>query len=371
MASVLSLRPQSPFKRSFSDNPYLRSCSPLRDNTLGALRDITPRNVSACSLFTVGAIGPGEWLRSGENTPPLASRSLLDLSHQGTRPGSLARHTDDAPRKRSYGLNRPPPSFSGVEAPLEPSSKKRKAIKLPTPLSITYKEPVGQMDVDGDERDNTDLFDLYDAIHVPLPEGRGSDNTNNEPYGQAEELPEVIEAVTPGFRRWMSTLRKRHVHRRKDTATELPGMSIDAVDLDASIVRSLVQVTESIRRRSTSMSSSIGYVTAMKTASVTVASASIAPRSEGASLQARVRLGKRSSNFSDVRKSTDSNAAALGPVLDESAWLRSMQRRKIVEEIISSEEGYIGDLKVLINVSFSILGGSVQIGVDFRSRITS
>jgi hypothetical protein len=52
-----------------------------------------------------------------------------------------------------------------------------------------------------------------------------------------------------------------------------------------------------------------------------------------------------------VRKSTDSNTANLGPIIDESAWLRSVQRRKIVEEIISSEESYIGDLKILINVS--------------------
>lgn len=46
----------------------------------------------------------------------------------------------------------------------------------------------------------------------------------------------------------------------------------------------------------------------------------------------------------------DSHRGLLGPIMDESAWLRSLQRRKIVEELIASEEGYIADLKVLINV---------------------
>lgn len=46
----------------------------------------------------------------------------------------------------------------------------------------------------------------------------------------------------------------------------------------------------------------------------------------------------------------DSHRGTLGPIIDESAWLRSLQRRKIVEELIVSEEGYIADLKILINV---------------------
>lgn len=349
MASVLSLRPQSPFKRCFSDSPYLGLCSPLKDNTICALRDVTPRNASACSLYTLGAIGPDEW-SCGENTPPpLATRSFLDINNQGTGSGASGGYADDTPRKRSCGLNRPPPSFYQVKEPLEPLSQKRKVPKLTSGSPFVSQEAADHMDVDSDDHDNTDLFDLYDAIHVPLPEGRVLDNTNSEPRG-SEQLPEAADVVAPIFSRWVSTLRRRHAHRRKEIATEVPRMTSEALDTDASILRSLVQVTESIRRRSMSMSSSIGYVTAMKTASVTIASASIAPRSGSPDFQTRVRLGNRSSNFSDSRKSIDSNAAALGPVLDERAWFRSVQRRKIVEEIISSEESYIGDLKVLINV---------------------
>ena len=46
----------------------------------------------------------------------------------------------------------------------------------------------------------------------------------------------------------------------------------------------------------------------------------------------------------------ESNAGSLGPIIDEGAWLRSVQRRKVLEELIASEESYIGDMKVLVNV---------------------
>lgn len=350
MASVLSLRPQSPFKRSFSDNPYLRSCSPLKDNTIGALRTITPRNASACSLYTIGPIGPGEWHHGRENTPPpLTSRSLLDLGPERDKHGIPVRYYEDPPRKRNCGINRQPQAVPRVGAPADPYSKRRKEIRCSTESSAEHR-PVDLMDIDSDESDdngNSEIFDLYEAIHVPVPERGRPHSVDNEPHAQAEELSAAAEVIPPAFRRWMSTLRKRHVQRRKETAPGTPSGD----DIDASKLSSPLQAPQSLRRYSDSGSSSMGCVTAVRSASITLAGSSIAPHSERTHLQARVRLGKRSSNFSDVRKSTDSNPGPLGPIIDESAWLRSLQRRKIVEEIISSEESYIGDLKVLINVS--------------------
>ncbi|KAJ4345126.1 hypothetical protein N0V95_005898 [Ascochyta clinopodiicola] len=97
----------------------------------------------------------------------------------------------------------------------------------------------------------------------------------------------------------------------------------------------------------------MGFVTRVKTSSLTVGSTSIAPISEKG-LHNKIRLDNRSSN-TDARRSTESHRGGLGPVIDESAWLRSLQRRKVVEELIASEESYIADLKVLINDYFMIL----------------
>lgn len=49
-------------------------------------------------------------------------------------------------------------------------------------------------------------------------------------------------------------------------------------------------------------------------------------------------------------ESHDSNISPLGVILDEAAYSRSVQRRRILEELIDSEENYLGDLKVLSNV---------------------
>jgi hypothetical protein len=38
-------------------------------------------------------------------------------------------------------------------------------------------------------------------------------------------------------------------------------------------------------------------------------------------------------------------------VIDVAAIERSLQRRRILEELISTEEGYIGDVRFLMNVS--------------------
>ena len=345
MASVLSLRPQSPFKRSFSDNPYLRSCSPLKDKALGALQDIAPRNASACSLYSLGPLRSRDWFRSGENTPPLTSRSLLELGQEKD-----VRVLEHPPRKRSCKDDRQSPSIRVTEPPCEPHSRKRKEHDTSDdlPPNTHHAEDGMVIDTEEDHQEAT-IYDLYDAIHVPLPEGRGSDNTGDEPIVELDELV-VPESSPPTFRRWMSTLRKRHMHRRRASASMLPPWTIDVMDVDASVPSSLPYDSELPRRKSESMSSSLDYVTKMKSASITVASASIAPRSEGAGLNSMTRYDKRSSILSEHRKSTDSNPGALGPIMDEGAWLRSMQRRKIIEEIISSEESYIGDLKVLINV---------------------
>lgn len=108
---------------------------------------------------------------------------------------------------------------------------------------------------------------------------------------------------------------------------------------------------------------------AVNSASITIASASIAPRSDASGFHPSVRLGTRDSNFSEAGKSVEGTVVTLGPIIDEGTWLRSLQRRKIVEEIISSEESYIGDLKVLINDYFMILTSVPTLSTHTRASI--
>ena len=349
MAYVLSLRPHSPLKRSFSDSPYLNSCSPLREGLLAPLIDITTRNASACSLYSLGNNRPGTWSRGEENTPPLTSRTQIDLISGDTEfPFGLA-PVVHPPRKRTCGDDRSPPSFLRVTAPSNPYSKTAYEVQDDAASSFSSESSSEAMEVEDSNFEESELFNLYEAIRVPLPEGRASDNTAGEPDEEPETAVDPAPTYPQPFRRWMSTLRRRHAQRRKDHSTDIPRASFDMMEGDGEL-GPLREVPQSTRRTSESLSSSMGGVVAMKSASITIAGTSIAPRSE-TGLQGKSRMGNRSSYYSDARKSGESHRGTLGPVIDESAWLRSLQRRRVVEEIIASEESYVADLKVLINVS--------------------
>jgi hypothetical protein len=357
MAHVLSLQSHSPLKRSFSDNPYLQSCSSVKESLLHPLGDITARNTSACSLYSLGSNRVGSWAHGNENTPPLTSQSLLNLVPE-TEQGSLDVCPVDGLRKSARAVDRPA-FLSRVTAPSNPYSKKtREAHRVPELSSSSSSSSSSGSDEAAEPDDarpgEPDLFDLYEATHVPLPTANSSDNIDSEPHRAEDEVSPVKAISSQPFRRWLSTLRRRHMQRRVDHVPGAPRVSFDLDHRDRDAFLRLPNPTDSLRRNSESISSSMGYVTTVKSASMTVASTSIAPRSENG-FHEKGRIGNRSSQYSDARRSLergslDSHCGPLGPVIDESAWLRSLQRRKIVEELIASEEGYISDLKVLINV---------------------
>jgi hypothetical protein len=212
------------------------------------------------------------------------------------------------------------------------------------------------MELDQCSNEETDLFDLYEAIHVPLPEVQFSDNTEAESHEEQPSSPPAEAVDAQPFRRWLSTLRRRHVQRRDDHGTDGPRRSLDPFTRNHDASAQSRHEREPSRRHSESMSSSMGCVTTMRSASMTNASTSIAPHSDSV-FRGKARIGNRGSHYSDARRSMDSHRGPLGPIMDESAWLRSLQRRKIVEELIASEEGYIADLKVLINVRENAYNG--------------
>lgn len=344
MAYVLSLGPHHPIKRSFSENHYLQSRPPTKEPFLGPLGDITARNTSACSLYTLGSNKSNIWKLGNENTPPLTSQSLLNLVPETQGYDFVAQHVEHGPRKRNFGAIGAPSSLSRTTNPSNPFSRKSKQLQHVTESSSGTESSAEYVHVDDSHTEESDLFNLYEAIHASPPEERFSDNTGSERQDVQGSPQESLPTEPQPFRRWMSALRRRHIQRRKK-----PEMSIDGAGQVLVVGSPQSNLTGLERRTSESMTSSMGFVTTVKTTSITIASTSIAPTSERMPRN-RMRLGNRSSN-TDVRRSTDSHRGGLGPVIDESAWLRSLQRRKVVEELIASEESYIADLKVLINVS--------------------
>ncbi|KAF1809617.1 Dbl homology domain-containing protein [Eremomyces bilateralis CBS 781.70] len=111
-------------------------------------------------------------------------------------------------------------------------------------------------------------------------------------------------------------------------------------------------------RQSLSITSSLGLVARVNSASFTMTSASAAPHSRRHSLAPSRRRTQGRSSGTEPRISTESNTMSMNYRIDEAAWSRAVQRRKILEELVSSEESYIDDLKALTNVYFTLLAST-------------
>lgn len=154
-----------------------------------------------------------------------------------------------------------------------------------------------------------------------------------------EDETEDEEPPKP-FQRWISTLRRR---KKQKTVPPVTSRSerwcLDDFD------NAPLQLRSS-HTRSDSYTSSMGIIAGVKSATVTLASASIAPLSRRASKWRRTHNRSSIMSGSDPRPSVDTQRS----VLDEAGKLRSRKRREKLEELIRTEESYVADLKALSNV---------------------
>jgi hypothetical protein len=152
------------------------------------------------------------------------------------------------------------------------------------------------------------------------------------------------------FNKWMKTLQKRGTQRQKTVSCDMDGTVLDPELFDTSGSQK-----RSAHKKSSS-GSSFGFVTAVKSASISIASFSVAPRSRRTGISSRQQRTDRSSKASNVgRLSEDSSYIARGIVIDQAVTNRLLQRRRVLEEIISTEESYLADVRFLMNVSCTLL----------------
>ena len=186
---------------------------------------------------------------------------------------------------------------------------------------------------------------------------RGQDD---EPISQAVEVPSTrpqdghgqgVEGAGPAqhavrpFHKWM-----RHLHRRAR-----PLDLDDGLDWAAPFPESTDSgVGSSFLHRKTSSNSSFDLIGGVKSASVSLASASVVTRKKRqngrTSFYARTERSSRAS-LSVPRCSEDSTYLEGPSMVDPAVMERLLQRRRILEELISTEESYIGDVKFLSHVS--------------------
>jgi hypothetical protein len=156
-----------------------------------------------------------------------------------------------------------------------------------------------------------------------------------------------LESDRP-FNKWLKHLQKRSKERRKTVSCDMDDSFGEWGPFDGSAP----EVKH--RHKKSSSGSSLGFVTAVKEASISLSSFSVAPRSRKTGVSSRHNRTDRSSKTSNAgRLSEDSSYNARSIVIDQGVTNRLLQRRRILEEIINTEENYVADIKFLTNVSIA------------------
>lgn len=267
--------------------------------------------------------------------PP--GKTSLELS----TPTCSRRSSVHIPRKTSWGTPIPPPSSQ--KHPTNASTEAFDEVDLNTKSSAS----------EGSIIDEYTTLDNIIALGLSFnaDDTQVTDATNRKRFSleSAEQvanrsLPIPLENERPPFHKWVRDIHKRAGQRRKTVSCDVDGSALERELLDSPAIQSRS------RHKKSSSGSSFGFVTAVKSATVSLASFSVAPLSKRTGVSSRHHRTDRSSKASNAgRRSEDSSYVAKG-ALDQAVMARLLQRRRVIEEIINTEESYVGDVKFLMNV---------------------
>lgn len=198
-------------------------------------------------------------------------------------------------------------------------------------------------------------WNSIDSRSLPLTK-KTHDSQHSRPSVNFPNKPDLEEPRSPSttekrpFHRWMRSIHRRANQRPTVLNKEAEHPSWRLQDLKE---QDRAAISHRNRHHKSLSGSSFGFVSAVRSTSVSAVSQS-----------------RRSIVFSHVRSRTDHSSRASASVprisedsvmlertaaLDAAMLQRSLQRRRILEELISTEESYIGDIRFLMNVSFSLL----------------
>lgn len=189
---------------------------------------------------------------------------------------------------------------------------------------------------------------LHRSQSVTEEQGVGRADISPQAASLNQDEAEAARSSPPSsspvnFRRWVSTLRKKKAQKPIHVTPRDQRWTLD--DFEANTSPSQKQYRPSQHRKQGSYSSSVAFVTAVRSATATLASASVATVSRRNSKWRRVQRSSLVSG-SEARPSIETQRS----VMDEAAKARSRKRRERIEELIRTEEGYVADLKALSNV---------------------
>lgn len=222
----------------------------------------------------------------------------------------------------------------------------------------------------GDDEAEEDVcpFDSVPAVAAQedaITNAEGLDNTEGS-LSQADTQTDashgqLLDASAKPFQRWIKTLHKRAMRRQDIVACdEIFSPGFPETEGETSVA------WRSAHHRPSSSDSSLALVTAVRSANLSLAGISLLTHSRMDTLR-RSRRGHSTTDpssrasASGLRLSEDSVCAdqPQAPV-DPAVLERSLHRHRILEELISTEESYIGDVRFLTNVCLRYISGMLH-----------
>lgn len=321
---------------------YLNNASQFGQENIGMKlsQRASGRKISSGSIASTGSIILQPLRVRNENTIPSRTVSLktLDPMNESSEILSQIKRPTRVSHKSSWGTD--------IEVPPLPGSGSMLCIERDNMENID----IGGNDAT-DEPANVFNAGGREELSPPGP-SIASEQKSLSMRFVAPEKPHTdsgSESKLHPFRRWMSTLNRR---KRNQRAYRQQHWSLE---YSHQVQENSLPPGTSGHKKSSSWSST-GFVTAVKSASMSLATLSVAPPSR----HTRRSNDPRSSNVSNRisrhrnRCSMDDGAGYV-QLIDDASEQRAIKRRQTLAELVSSEESYVADLKVLVNVGQPLL----------------
>lgn len=343
-AAQISLPPSPSSQESTRHVSYKKFDGDGSETSLDNVHRTGRRGIFHGSAGSYGSFGSGQLRVRNAIISPSQSASASNLYLAESPPGSLHRRTSSkqASHKSSWGTEIiVPPKHSDPSTFLHGAG----------PLEDVDLNVTGARADCGGNSTHTYSFvnDPYLSLHVAQEMVARSikDQENSRP---STMMTKTTLPTTHPFRRWISTLRRKNSKNVGPLKVREERWSLDDFEEPVSARLALPRRQTINSHRKTSSWSSSGFVEAVKSARAGLGSLNVAPpgRRNRKSILRSSDVSSRVSH-SGNRTSMDSGHGSTY-LIDEAAWARGIQRRRTLEELVSSEESYISDLKVLVNV---------------------
>ena len=187
-----------------------------------------------------------------------------------------------------------------------------------------------------------------ETLSIPrLPSSRSQELTSPRPFNIAIDNP--VKTENP-VKRLISTLRTQGPKRRHSLTARKERWVLDDFDEAKANTTDLMQSRRLNGHQKASSWASSGIRNAIKSATGRLHSATSRPHSP-IFTRARFLKSNRGSRVSNATGQVSMDGDLVSArLIEHAAKERAVQRRRIVEELVSSEESYVADLKVLLHV---------------------